>query len=278
MAQNLAVKYSPKVAERFSTVNLTQKAVNNDYDWDGVTTVNVYSVDTTVMGNYTRTGSNRYGTPTDAGTTKQALTLSRDRAFSTVIDRRNNDESQGVMAAGKWLARQIREVIVPEIDTYRLAALATAAVANSKSTIVTPAATTKDNAYTNFLALNASLTDDLVPTTGRVAFMSQTYYNFLKQGNFVIDSEDFAKSRHTGSLGQVDGVDIVVVPASYMPTSTDLILTHPVAMVSPMVLTDYITHKNAPGYNGWLIEGRVVYDAFVLTAKIDAVAVHRTAA
>lgn len=279
MAQNLAVKYSPKVAERFSTVNLTQKAVNNDYDWDGVTTVNVYSVDTTVMGNYTRSGSNRYGTPTDAGTTKQALTLSRDRAFSTVIDRRNNDESQGVMAAGKWLARQIREVIVPEIDTYRLAALATAAVANSKVNLTgaTTGATTASNAYTQFLALNASLTDDLVPTTGRVAFMSQAYYNFLKQGNFVLDSEDFAKSRHTGSLGKVDGVDIVVVPASYMPADTDLIVTHPVAMVSPMVLTDYITHKNAPGYNGWLIEGRIVYDAFVLTAKIDAIAIHKTA-
>ena len=277
MAQNLAVKYSPKVAERFSTTNLTEKAVNNDYDWTGVTTVNVYSVDTTTMNTYSRTGSNRYGTPADAGTTKQELTLSRDRSFSVVIDRRNNDESQGVMEAGKWLARQIREVIVPEIDAYRLAALSTAAVANGKSTIVTPGATDATNAYTNFLALNASLTDDLVPTTGRVAFMSQSYYNFLKQGNFVLDSEIDAKARRNGSLGKVDGVDVVVVPSSYLPTSTDLVLTHPVAMVSPMVLTDYTTHKNAPGYNGWLIEGRIVYDAFVLTAKIDAVATHRTA-
>lgn len=277
MAQNLAVKYSPKVAERFSTVNLTEKAVNNDYDWDGVTTVNVYSVDTATMGDYTRSGSNRYGTPSDAGTTKQALTLSRDRSFSVVIDRRNNDESQGVLAAGKWLARQIREVIVPEIDTYRLAALGTAAAANSKNAIVTAGATDATNAYTNFLALNASLTDDLVNTTGRVAFMTQAYYNFLKQGNFILDSDSAMGSRHTGSLGMVDGVSVVVVPSSYMPANTDLILTHPSAMVSPMVLTDYITHKNAPGYNGWLIEGRVVYDAFVLTAKIDAVATHKTA-
>lgn len=277
MAQNLAVKYSPKVAERFSTVNLTEKAVNNDYDWDGVTTVNVYSVDTTALGTYTRSGSNRYGTPTDAGTSKQTLTLSRDRSFSTVIDRRNNDESQGVLDAGKWLAREIREVIVPEIDTYRLAALGTAATANSKDGIVTAGATTKDTAYTTFLALNASLTDDLVTTTGRVAFMTQAYYNFLKQGNFILASEDGAKSRHTGSLGTVDGTSVVVVPSTYMPTNTDIIITHPSAMVSPMVLTDYITHKNAPGYNGWLVEGRIVYDAFVLTAKIDAVASHKTA-
>lgn len=277
MAQNLAVKYSPKVAERFSTTNLTEVAVNNDYDWDGVTTVNVYSVDTTAMGNYTRSGTSRYGTPTDAGTTKQALTLSRDRAFTTAIDKRNNDESQGVLAAGKWLARQIREVINPEIDTYRLAALDTAAVSNGKSTIVTAGATSATNAYTNFLALNASLTDDLVPTNGRVAFMTQAYYNFLKQGNFVLDSNAAYADRKSGSLGEVDGVKVVVVPSTYMPTNVDLIVTHPSVLVSPMVLTDYITHENAPGINGWLVEGRVVYDAFVLTAKIDAIASHHTA-
>lgn len=278
MAQNLAAKYSPKVVERFSTGNLTEKAVNTDYDWDGVTTVNVYSVDTTVMNNYNRTAAgSRYGTPSDAGTTKQALTLSRDRSFSTVIDRRNNDESQGVLSAGKWLARQLREIITPEVDVYRLAALAAASATNGKDSIITPAATTAANAYTDFLQLNASLTDDLVPTSGRVAFMTQSYYNFLKTGNFVLDSEDFAKSRHTGVLGVVDGVTVVVVPSTYLPAKYNLIITHPSAMVSPMVLTDYITHKNAPGYNGWLIEGRIVYDAFVLTAKIKAIAAHKTA-
>jgi hypothetical protein len=277
MAINLAAKYSPKVVERFSTTSLTQSATNNDYDFDGVTTVNVYSVDTVAMGTYTRSGTGRYGIPAELGTTKQALTLARDRAFTTTIDRRNNDESMGVTDAGKFLARQIREVITPEIDVYRLAALNTAAIANGNSTIIAPAATTSANAYSNFLTLNGSLSDDLVPNEGRVAFMNASYYNFLKQGNFVLDSEDSAKGRHSGNLGVVDGVKIVVVPSSYLPTSTDLILTHPSVLVSPMVLTDYITHKNAPGINGWLIEGRIVYDAFVLTTKVNAIATHRIA-
>src|ERR1043165_6075509 len=103
MADNLAVKYSPKVVERFSTTSLTQPAVNNDYDWDGVTTVNVYSIDTQTMGNYQRSGDYRYGTYNNAGTTKQALTLARDRAFNTTIDKRNNAEQQGVLDASKWL-------------------------------------------------------------------------------------------------------------------------------------------------------------------------------
>lgn len=278
MAQNLAEKYSPKVAERFSQTALTQEAVNNDYDFEGVTTVNVYSVDTVAMGTYTRSGTARYGTPTELGTTKQTLTLARDRSFTTTIDRRNLDESMGVQEAGKFLARQVREVITPEIDVYRLAALNTAAIANGKSTVITPGATTADNAYENFLTINGNVSDDLVPVAGRIAFMTNTYYNLLKVSNFVVDSEEAYKNRKSGKFGSVDGVQIVVVPASYMPANTDLIITHPSVMVSPMVLTDYITHKNAPGINGWLVEGRIVYDAFVLTAKIDAVATHRTAA
>lgn len=277
MAQNLATKYSPKVAERFSQLSLTKPATNQDYDWQGVNVVKVYSVDTVTMGNYTRSGSNRYGNPNELGTTVQTLTLARDRSFTTTIDRRNQAESQGVTEAGKFLARQIREVITPEIDVYVLAALNTAADANGKDDVVADAATSSSNAYSNFLALNESLSNDFVPTTGRVAFLTPGYYNYLKQSNFVLDSENFAGSRQSGNYGTVDGVRLIVTPSSYMPTNTDLILTHPSACVAPMILTDYVTHDNAPGINGWLIEGRVTYDAFVLDAKVDAVAVHRTA-
>ena len=35
MAQNLATKYSDKVAERFSTTSKTKPGVNQDYDWQG---------------------------------------------------------------------------------------------------------------------------------------------------------------------------------------------------------------------------------------------------
>ena len=61
-----------------------------------------------------------------------------------------------------------------------------------------------------------------------------------------------------------------------MPANTNLIITHPVATTAPMLLTDYITHKNAPGINGWLVEGRVVYDCFVDTNKVKAIGIHKT--
>ena len=277
MAQNLATTYSDKVAERFSTTSKTKPGVNQDYDWQGSNAIKVYSVDTVTMGNYTRSGSSRYGNPNELGTTVQTLTLARDRAFTTTIDRRNKEESMGVTEAGKFLARQIREVITPEIDTYVLAALNTAADTNGKDDIVADAATTASNAYSNFLALNDSLTDDLVPLTGRIAFLTQSYYSKFKEGGFVTDSDKGQGILSSGDLGSVDGVRLQVVPSAYMPSNTDLILTHPSVCVAPMLLTDYVIHDNPPGINGWLVEGRVVYDAFVLTAKIDGVAVHRTA-
>jgi hypothetical protein len=32
--------------------------------------------------------------------------------------------------------------------------------------------------------------------------------------------------------------------------------------------------ENPPGINGWLVEGRVVYDAFVLESKKNGIYVH----
>lgn len=277
MAQNRAAKFAKKVAERFSILSLTDQAVNQDYKWVDEDTIKAYSVDTVAMGNYSRDGDNRYGNPNELGTTVQTMTLTRDRAFTATIDQLNRKHSNDVTNAGQFLARQVREVITPEIDTYRLAAWNTAAEANGKDDVVSDAATSTTNAYDNFLALQASLTNDLVPETNRFAFLTAAYYNFLKRSDFVLASEDFANDRKSGKYGTVDGVKLIVTPSAYMPANTDLILVHKSVMVSPMVLTDYVIHKNPKGINGNLVEGRVAYDAFVLDAKIDGVAVHRTA-
>lgn len=277
MAQNLATKFAKQVDERFKLKSLTQVAVNEDYDWSGVATVSVYSIDVPAMTNYTRSGANRYGDIIELGTAKQDLTLTRDRSFAFTIDKGNFNDSMMVTRSGEALSRTIDEVVVPEIDIYRLAALNTAADANAKDDITTDAAVSASNAYSNFLLLQESLSNDLVPLTGRIAFMSAGYYSFLKQSNFVLDSEVFAKDRKSGDLGTVDSAKIVVVPSSYMPTNTALILTHPVAMVAPRKLEEYKTHDSPPGISGWLVEGRTIYDAFVLNNKVDAIAVHRVA-
>ncbi|MDF2675168.1 MAG: N4-gp56 family major capsid protein [Clostridiales bacterium] len=277
MAMNLASKYSQKVDERFKLKSLTAAAINKDYDWTGVDTIYVYGVDTAAMNDYTKTGNARYGTAAELGNTKQSMILTKDRSFTFTIDRANKLNTQMTMDAGKALARQIDEVIVPEIDAYRLAVMATAAVAAGNTTGLA-AAITASNAYIKFLAAQEKADDNKVPQVGRICFVKPSYYNFLKLDSSFIKASDIAqKMLINGQVGEVDGVKIIKVPSSYLPAATDFILTHPSATVGAEKLEDYKTHDNPPGINGWLVEGRNIYDAFVLENKKNAIVVHKNA-
>ena len=158
--QNYASVFSPKVDERFYKESQAAMALNNDYKFTGVKTINVYSIPTVAMGNYTRTGANRYGTPTDLGTNAQALTITKDRAWTCIIDKMDKNQQQMVLDAGKAVSRQLREVIVPEYDTYVFKTLAQSAIdhGNYAST-----ALDKSNAYAAFLAGMERLGDKNVP-------------------------------------------------------------------------------------------------------------------
>ena len=100
MAINYASKYASQIDERFTKEAMSNPVVNQDYDFVGVQTVNVYSVPTAEMTDYTRSGSSRYGTPTELENTVQELTMSRDRSFTFTIDRGNLDDTQMANSAG----------------------------------------------------------------------------------------------------------------------------------------------------------------------------------
>jgi N4-gp56 family major capsid protein len=275
MAVNLASKYEKQVDERFKLKSLTDGAVNKDYDWVGVNAINVYSIPTVGMNDYTASGTSRYGTAAELDNTVQTMTLTKDRSFTFTIDKKNNQDTQGVMEAGKALARQIDEVIVPELDTYRLATMATAAIANG-GTITS--ATTASNAYTQFLAATEFMDERKVPTGGRIAFVTPAFYNFIKlDPTFTKATEIAQKSLINGQVGEIDGVKIVKVPSTYFPANVNFIVCHPIATVAANKLQDYKTHDNPPGINGQLVEGRVRYDAFVLANKKNALYAHKIA-
>lgn len=275
MAMNLASKYSKKVDERFKLKSLTEAAVNKEYDWAGVNSINVYSIPTVAMNDYVKTGTARYGAAAELDNTLQTMTLTRDRGFTFTIDRGNHQDTQMVMQSGKALARQIDEVIVPEIDVYRLAAMSAAAIANGHTVVEV---ITASNAYTALLNAGEELDEDKAPMTGRIAFVKPSFYNFLKLDNsFIKASEIGQKILIKGQVGEVDGIKIVKVPSSYLPINHEFILTHPVATVGAQKLEDYKTHDNPPGINGWLVEGRKRYDAFVLENKKNAIYAHKNA-
>ena len=272
MAVNYAEKYSSKVDERFTLGSLTNGLVNAEYDWIGVSTVKVYSIPTVALGDYTLTGTSRYGVPAELGNEAQEMTVTKDRAFTFTIDRKSYDDTMMTMEAGKALRRQIDEVVIPEIDAYRIAALVSGAATANIVTL----ATTKANAYEEFLAVQEKLDDNKVPTAGRICICTPAFHNKIKLDEAFTKKGDMATQiAINGMVGEIDNVPVIKVPTSYFPAKVDFIITNPIVMPSPVKLQEYKIHTDAPGISGWLVEGRVRYDAFVLNEKQPAIGVHK---
>lgn len=267
--KNLATKYSNKVDERFTKQSQAMMALNNDYEFTGVETVKVYSIPVVPLKDYSRSGSNRYGTPDDLQRNVQTMTVKKDRAFTFIIDKGDKLQSQLVMDSGKALSRQTNEVMIPEFDAYCFKTLADAATdaGNSDST-----APTKSNAYELFLKGMESLGDNNVPDQGRVAFCSYAFANLLKQDSaFMKYGNTSQEMLIKGVIGEVDGAKIVKVPSSRLPAGCAFILCHPLAATAPKQLEEFKTHDNPPGISGWLCEGRFIYDCFVLDEKVGGI-------
>ncbi|MPM15673.1 hypothetical protein SDC9_62044 [bioreactor metagenome] len=268
MAINLASKYSDKVAERFRKASLTGGVSNSDYTFDGVKTVKVYSVDTAPLNDYNRSGTARYGTPAELGDTIQELTMVQDKAFTYTIDKGNDQEQMNVKAATKSLRRQIDEVIIPALDKYRFDVWCKQA-----GTIKALSSAPDKNTITGLIMDSTALLDDaLVPSEGRTLFVTAAMYKALKENPDFLGTDKLAEaSLVKGQVGEIDGMKVVKVPSSYFPTGVYWLITHKSAVLGPAKLHDYKIHKDPPGINGDLVEGRVLHDAFVLGAKSNGV-------
>lgn len=266
MAVNLALKYSAKVDERFKKQSVTAPWTSGDYDFIGVSTVRVYNIATSAMNDYTRTGTARYGTPAELQDSYQEMTLSKDRSFTFTVDAGNNGDQMGVKNAGTALKRQIDEVIVPELDVYRLGAWADKA--GNGAIISAPAANTIAGLIMDG---TVALDNDKVPADGRALFIRASYYKFLKLcTEFTYIDSIAAKALGMGIVGEFDGMKVVKVPDSYLPNCYFMIV-HKSAVFAPVKLQEYKTHTNPPGINGVLVEGRVRHDAFVNGQKCDGI-------
>lgn len=80
-------------------------------------------VTTSQMNDYGRSGPaegnwSRYGAVEGLSATTQEMILKRDRSFTFAIDALDEDETAQQLAAASALARQNREVVIPEVDAY----------------------------------------------------------------------------------------------------------------------------------------------------------------
>ena len=77
--------------------------------------------------------------------------------------------------------------------------------------------------------------------------------------------------RLRGVISVLDGASVVKVPAVRLPENFGFMLAHPSATVAPTKLEDFRIHQDPPGISGALVEGRIVYGAFVLDNKAKAI-------
>lgn len=272
MAINLTTKFLPYTDELFATESKKSLLTNNDFDWTGAHTVKVYKVGTSEMTDYNRnpvegfTGS-RYGIVKDLDATTEEFTLKKDRSFTFAIDKLDEDETAQQLSAASALARQQRQVVIPEVDAYTYGVMAENAGHKPEAVELT-----EDNIYTEITNANNALDNAEVPETDRQLVVSPNVYTLMKRNkDIVMETDITAEMRLRGVIAMVDGAQVIKVPASRLPENFGFMLAHPVATVAPTKLEDYKIHLDPPGISGSLVEGRICYDAFVLDNKKNAI-------
>ena len=272
MSVELVKKYAPKTDELFKAESKISLLTNTDFDWTGAHSVKLYKISTAQLNDYVRNRTasdpadsdslSRFGRLLDLSATTEELLLKHDRSFIFNVDTLDEDETAGQLEAGAALARELREVVIPEVDTNVYTVMTTGAGHKPAA-----AALTKSNIYTAVLAASQALDDAEVPENDRVLVVTPASYALLKQAVEFDHTEIGADMRRRGVVAMFDGAAVVKVPANRLPAKFGFMLAHPAATVAPVKLQDFGIHGDTPLSSGTIVTGRVCYDAFVLDNK-----------
>lgn len=141
--------------------------------------------------------------------------------------------------------------------------------AGTKPTAIT---LTADNIYDEIIKASKELDNAEAPETNRVLVVTPDIYLLMKKSPDIVLETDIGEDmRLRGVIGNLDGLTVIRMPASRLPENFGFLVVHPCATVAPTKLESYKTHDNPPGISGALVEGRIVYDAFVLDNKKKAI-------
>lgn len=267
---DLVTSFRPYVDEQFKAESKKSLVTNSDFDWTGAHTIKVYKVSTSKMNDYQRTGKadgSRYGEIDNLDAVTEEMTLKKDRSFTFTIDKLDEDETGRALQAASALARQVREVVIPEVDSYVYMVMAENAGVKPESVQLTV-----NNIYDEITNATESMDDNEVLEDGRQLIVTPRTYRLMKKSPDIVLNTDMGEDlRIRGVVANLDGMNVVKVPSKRLPQNFGFMVCHPVATVAPTKLEDYKVHKDPPGISGSLVEGRVCYDAFVLDNKVNAI-------
>ena len=273
MAINLAEKYEPKLDKRFTKRSLTEPFIGKDYNWEGVNAIKVWTLESVELNDYTASGANRFGTPTEVGDELNIYALKKKRSFSATFDVTNVQDQMFTKKASSYLQQMWDERYIPEIDAYRLGEWANGAGQGKVGT-----ALTKTTIMEEILMAHAALDEANVPHENRVTFLRTDVSVKAKLADELKNQQNWVdKTILQGKIAEINGSPVVAVPSSRMPAGVEFMVKYAKASADPNKLKMLRAHDEAPGIAGTLMEGLCRFDSFVLAQKADGIYVYTTA-
>lgn len=306
---NLAEKYSPKVVDKFYRDSVVLGKTSKEYDWDGVKTVKVWTINTYDPTDYSKpsndsaiTGQHqRYGYTYEVADTIQTMELKQDKAVSLSVDKGNNTEQMLIKNAGKVMNLEMRERFIPMFDKLCIAKwsgqFGTSAETPSWASLVQTVngGTSVINKSNIVSAISAGITairNENTDVDDAYCYIGETEFaNLLMADEFI----HYANSTYTprniekGVMGKIRGLQVVPVPDSYLKKSVivsgvttavnnpflneDLhfLIVKKSAVLAPTKIKDMKVHSDPVGISGALMEIRWLFDAFVLDTKAKGI-------
>ena len=266
MAINLALKYGKTIEKAFTHDSYIKSHCKAKVDFAGVKTVRIYMLNTTPIVDYTRSGSSRYGEMKDIQDTVLEYTMTQDKAFNGIVDKGDEAEQTITNKAGQWLRQEMREQVVPTADRYALKKIANYGHVYG---ITKP---DKTNIVSEIFKARTWFNNHRVPNTDRIIYTPASFTPEIMLSDEWIGLDNLAgKQLPTGVIGRVAGFTIVEVPDDMFDTNHFFTDVHESAVAFPYKINTSKIHTDPPGISGALIEGRHLYDVFVLGSKAEAV-------
>lgn len=285
MAINLAEKYSPKVVSKFYQESVILGKTSKKYDWDGVKSVKVWTINTVAPTDYARSRkisdstkdyqiASRYGETYEVEDTIQTMTITQDKSVSLSVDKGNNTQQMLIKNAGIVMNHEMREQFIPMFDKYVLGVYA-----QNAGTTTVHATLTDENIVEAISDHVTALTNALTNTENAYCFIGATNYAKLVLSKEFLHLYGLGnKALEKGVVGSVRELKIVPIPDSYLPEGVNFLTFKSECVLAPTQIKDMKVHQDPPGLSGALLEVRWLFDAFVLETKNKGVIVDKTSA
>ena len=253
MAENvIKMNYTMDIHRDCIKNSLVAPHLTTKYKFEGAKGVIIEEPQTVEMQDYTRTGTHRYGTPTEVQYYAQEMIMGQDKSFSLTIDKGNQKDRSAKAYGAEVMRKQVVERAIPMQDAHSLYVLA-----HKAGTIVGNAtALEKGNVVERIFDAGVALDDAEFPTEDRTLFVSSNVYKLIKLSEEFSKVDKLAeKSLTKGLVGYLDNMKVIKVPKKRWPANVNFILVHKSAGTAPTKIKDAKMYLDAPGISGYLLEG-----------------------